>query len=281
MRRKIAILVLGLSLFIASGCASLNGKVSRSHSLDGGSFSTLTPSEKVALVTIGFDLLEDKRPKTNISYMTSIREKVSTEILSTLRSMQLFNEVHFPASKTDNIVISGEIRKFDWEYYNTMISYIPGLNVLPFFGLTSTRSRADVEVYLEFKNNKTNEVILVINESFIKNNSYNMYSFSPNNANSEVASCFAVVLNKIKDDILLNKNKILEAAKVEPAKISKPAEEVKPTEEIKPDEVKPTEEAKPAVETKPAEVIKLPEDTKPSGDLKVITPPEEQKPEVK
>lgn len=280
MRRKITVLVLGVAFFAFSGCSGLKGKISNERSLESKDSALPSASQNIVTeVTVGLNLLDDKRPQTDVSYMTSVREKVSTEFLNSLKGIQFFKDAHLSASESDDVVIGGEVRKFNWQYYNTMISYIPGLNVLPFFGLTSTRSRADVEIYLEFKNNKTKEIILKINESFTKNNSYNIYSFNPNYANSELAACFDVVLNKIKDKVLLNKNKILEAAKVvEPPKISKPVEDKNAIKETKPvGETRPKEDIKPAVEAKPAEEIKPPAETNPSLDSKDIIPQEGQK----
>ena len=125
----ILLLLLGLSTGVFSGCKSREVKNSALKDE-----LSLALSDEV-LVVAGFNPLVDKRPKEDIAYMTSVKEKVSEKILNTLKSMRLFNDIHSPALENDYMVISGEIRRFNWESFDTMISYIPGLNVLPFFGL--------------------------------------------------------------------------------------------------------------------------------------------------
>lgn len=298
MKKLITLLFCIGALFIFSGCAGLRGNIPKSQPIERetvamptqlpvsskvhGQIPFLTESDKAVLVIVGFDLLEDRRPQMDISYMTSIKERVSTEILNAIRSIPLFDEVHFPSLENDSVIIDGEIRKFNWEYHNTMISYIPGLNVLPFFGLIATRTRADVEIYLNFKNKKTNQVVLGIKESFVKNNSYSIYSFNPDKANEELSACFSVVINKIKDEILLNKNKILETVKAESSKNLKQVKENKTVEKTKPaEEVKSTGETKPLEESKPAIETKPQEEAKPSVDSKVTIPQEAVNTEAK
>jgi hypothetical protein len=234
---------MGVYIFAFSGCLGSGSRVPKGRLLERRVAETrVLPSSvsekkqhspsaaskrEAVLITVSFSPLEDKRPKADISYMTSIRERTSDEVLRTLRNLELFDEINSPANADDVIVISGEIRKFNWESYNTIISYVPGLNVLPFFGLPSTRSYGVVEIYLEIKNNKTGEVILEIDEFYGKNRTYSMYSFKAEKANEELAYCFDVVLNKIKEKILAKKNEILAAIKPVSSKISRPAEKAK------------------------------------------------------
>lgn len=231
-------IIIFITVFITAsiflGCATTKNKLlfKEKALLSKGEGASLVLSEEEVFVSVGFNALEDKRPKSDISYMTSIREKVSSEVLKTLNDTRLFDEIHFPATDKDNIIISGEARKFGWDSFDMMISYIPGLNVLPFLGLPSTRTHSEVEIYLEMKNIKTGEVILGFSESHIMNKKYNIYNFKPDKANKELAFCFDKVLNKIKERILLNKNHILMTAGSKPPKVPKPEEVVKSEETI-------------------------------------------------
>ena len=243
MKKLTTLLILGLMLFVFSGCFGFLGRISKGTSAGTGVLSS-TSQEKETSIIVGFDLLEDKRPKKDISYMTSVSEKVSDKILKTLRNIRLFDEIHFPASEDDSIIISGEIRKFHWESFDTMISYIPGLNVLPFFGLPSTRVHSEVDIYLEFKNNKTNEAILGFIESYTKDKKYNIYNFKSDRADEDLANCFDIVLKRIKRKIDLNKNKILEVVDLVSTKISKPTQDKKPKESPKATDLKEKEEEK-------------------------------------
>ena len=222
--KKSTILIMAVSLFAFSGCFSFFG--SRSESL-GRQAVSLPAQDREGSIIAGFDLLEDMRPKKDITYMTSVSEKVSEKIIKALRDMRLFDEIHFPSLKDDNIVISGEIRKFHWESFDTMISYIPGLNVLPFLGLPSTRVHSEVEIYLELRNNKTNEAILGFIESFSDDKKYNIYNFKTDKANQDLAFCFNIVLKRIRDKIIVNRNKIFELFDIVSSKIPGQIEEEK------------------------------------------------------
>ncbi|MDD5006251.1 MAG: hypothetical protein PHS93_07145 [Candidatus Omnitrophica bacterium] len=225
--KKISIFILVLALGAFSGCASLHTKAR------GASGEKQAAIENDIPITIGFNLLEDKRPQEDVSYMTSVREKVSGEILKMLRDEGIFDEIHFPALEKDSIVICGEIKKFNWVSFDTMISYIPGLNVLPFFGLPSTRVYSEAEIYLELKKNRTNDVIFGFIESYKKETTYNIYNFKTERANADLASCFDVILKRIKEKILLNRIKILEVAGLVSAKTPKPSAETKSEEAAK------------------------------------------------
>ncbi len=223
------------------------------------------------LVVVGFVPLEDKRPTEDISYMTSVREKVSSKIFDTLKSIELFDDMHSPAKPEDYLVITGEIRRFGWESFDTMISYIPGLNVLPFFGLPSNRVDSEAEIYLVLKNTRSGEVILDFSELSKKRKKYNIYNFKQERAEEDLAQCFDIVLNKIRRRISLNKGKILEMVKsiaVEATKAeakaaakAEPKVEVKETPKEEPEEK--LEEVEETPETEAEEAIEVITEEKP------------------
>ena len=248
MRKLSTSLILVIILFAFSGCFGLMGRASKGDALGGKNLSLATPDKDVS-ITVGFNLLEDKRPKKDVSYMTSVREKVSAEILKILKDIRLFDEVHFPVSESDTIVISGEIKKFNWESFGTMISYIPALNVLTFLGLPSTRVHSEVEIYLEIKNVKTNGVILGFIESYDKERKYNPYNFKSDKADQELAYCFNIVLRRIRKKIIFNRKKILEVVELASTKVSEPQKDKKPKEIPKAIDLK-EEEKKEKVEEK-------------------------------
>jgi hypothetical protein len=237
--RKISLLLLALVFLLGVfGCSTISRKLRKdtsSQKSNGGFVSQIakmfSPGEadSDSLVVVGFKVLEDKRPKQEISYLTSIKEKVSEKILNTIQDAQLFDQINYPTLDSDNIIISGEIRKFGWESTDTMISYIPGLNILPFLGLTSNRVHTDVEVYIEFKNKAANAVILGFVESYKKDRNYNIYNFQTDKAEEDLASCFKVVLNRIKERISANRNTILDTLRLGTPESNKPVERQQPT----------------------------------------------------
>jgi len=222
------------------------------------------------LVVVGFVPLEDKRPTEDISYMTSVREKVSSKIFDTLQSIELFDDMHSPDKPEDYLVMTGEIRRFGWESFDTMISYIPGLNVLPFFGLPSNRVDSEAEIYLVLKNTRSGEVILDFSESSKKRKKYNIYNFKQERAEEDLAQCFDIVLNKIRRRISLNKGKILEMVKsiaVEATKAEAKAEpkvEVKEIPKEEPEEK--LEEIEETLETEAEETIEVTVEEKPQEE---------------
>ncbi|NQU18680.1 hypothetical protein HQ550_00820 [bacterium] len=248
MRKLSTSLILVIILFAFSGCFGLMGRASKGDALGDRNLSSATPDKDVS-ITVGFNLLEDKRPKKDVSYMTSVREKVSAEILKILKEIRLFDEVHFPAPESDAIVISGEIKKFDWDSSGTLISYIPALNVLTFLGLPSTRVHSEVEIYLEIKNVKTNGVILGFIESYSKDKKYNQYNFKTDKADQELEYCFNIVLNRIRKKIIFNREKILEVVELASTEVSEPQKDKKPKEIPKAIDLK-EEEKKERIEEK-------------------------------
>lgn len=310
MRKLIILIMLGsLSLSFFSGCksrmirGSALGKVSLLSSAE-QALAEEDLDELVEEIIAGFNPLEDKRPKEDIAYMTSVREKVSNRILDTLRETQILDEIHTPATKEDAIIITGEIRQFNWESFDTMISYIPGLNVLPFFGLPSTRVDSEVEIYLVIKNTKTDKVILDLNESYGKRRKYNIYNFKQENAEAELAGCFDIVLKKLRDRLMSNKDMILDVAMsiaLEEAKqreILKAEERLKAEalpepkiEEPKVEEVSQVEleekletKAEVAAEVKIEEVVEVEVEDTTEEKIEEVSPPQpavEEKPEIK
>ncbi|MFH1622365.1 MAG: hypothetical protein ABIA97_04510 [Candidatus Omnitrophota bacterium] len=251
MKKLITSILLSALFLGCSGCAgrakTIKGQTVVPVIEDG--VLSLTTLEQELLVVVGFAQLEDKRPKEDIAYMTSVREKVSTRVLDILKSINLFDEIHSPAYNEDTLIISGEIRRFGWESFDTMISYIPGLNVLPFLGLPSSRVDSGAEIYLIIKNNKTNQVILEINESHSERRKYNIYNFQQEKAEADLANCFNIVLERIRKKIIYNRDKILKEVKTVTVSVP-PKQETEVKAEVKveaPKEVKlekaPKEEA--------------------------------------
>lgn len=218
MRKLVILILLGsLSLSLFSGCKSRMVRDSilgnaLSASVAEQALAEETLDELLEEIIAGFDPLEDKRPKEDIAYMTSVREKVSNRILDTLRESRIVDKIHTPATKEDTIVITGEIRQFNWQSFDTMISYIPGLNVLPFLGLPSTRVDSEVKIYLAIKNTRNNKIILELNESYGKRRKYNIYNFKQEKAEAELASCFNVVLKRLKEKLTASKDMVLAVA---------------------------------------------------------------------
>lgn len=213
---------------LSSGCATFKKRTANALSQKANNLAQGPNNKETVLINVGFKLLEDKRPVSDISYMTSVREKVSSNILEAIKDTKIFSQINFPPSPDDEIIISGEIRKFNWNSYDTMISYIPVFNVFNLFGLPSTRTHGEVEIYLEVRDIKSDKTILSFSEQFQKGSRYNIYNFKPSKATQDLVHCFDILLEKIRQRLLLNKNIILEAVKSKPTEKPKLPQTPKP-----------------------------------------------------
>jgi len=180
---------------------------------------------------VGFMNLKDKRSPQDITYMTSIRERVSEEILQQLRVSGLFKEIHYPLLDDDRIVIGGSVHKFILESAETMISYIPVVNVFTIFGLPSQRVRAEVDISIEFRNKDTGEVIKNFREKYHTQRKYNIYSFKQDKEKRELSSCFVKVIKRLVERIRKNKNDILDSVEIIPVISDLEREQKVPLEE--------------------------------------------------
>ncbi len=61
-------------------------------------------------------------------------------------------------------------------------------------------------------------------ESSQKDKKFNIYNFQPDRAEDELVRCFGIVLNRIKEKIIINRNNILEAVKLGVTEPIKPVE---------------------------------------------------------
>lgn len=243
MKKTFILFLVAVFVFGNFGCATAKRRNNGIASHLAKIFS-ISDSDKDASIVVGFKVFEDKRPKQDISYLTSIKEKASEKILDNIKQIQLFDEINYPPLDSDNIIITGEIRKFSWESTDTMISYVPGLNILPFLGLPSNRVHSEVEVYVEFRNKKANAVIFGFVEEYKKDRKFNIYNFRTEKAEEDLASCFKIVLSRIKEKIILNRSVIIDTVKLGIFEPIKPVEEVQQQPELvepEPIESKPIE----------------------------------------
>ena len=229
MKSKRIILIVIFCIF--SGCGFFKGKIAEDV-LPGSDASSLAILESDLKVVAGINLLEDKRPEVDVSYMASVRENVTNKLLETIKSIDVFSGVNYPPKDEDVIIISGEIRKFRWQSFDTMISYIPVMNVFNLFGLPSTRTHSEVEIYLEVRDADTKKVLFDINEKSVKDKKYNIYNFKDSKANEELSLCFIEVLEKIRYRFLDKENLILEVVKSKIPVVTKTESDKKDIKEI-------------------------------------------------
>jgi len=186
-----------------SGCASLNGDVPFRYQ------PSLISSAKKIDKTAGLNMLVDKRPGSDIAYTESIKdisEKVTSKLLEDFDKSKLFKEIHYPAQPGDDIVIDGTIDRFMWKLYATPISYIPGINLLVYFGIPCNEAYGIANISLTIKDTKTDKAIGSFNEESKVNSSYTLYNFKAGDAGSELSEAFRDVAKKLKEDVLTKAN---------------------------------------------------------------------------
>lgn len=239
--RKYRLLLLCAAVSVFSGCLFFGAKSPR-QALAEQKITTPAAIESDVAVVAGFGLLEDKRPAQDISYLSSVRENVSAQVLDAIKATKIFSKINYPALSDEAFIIRGEIRRFHWESFETMISYIPVMNVFNLFGLPATRTHAEVDIYIQVIEAKSNKVIFDIAEQNVKKATYNIYNFKESKATEELSSCFRLVLNKIRQRFAVEKKKIIDALK--------PGVPVVQKKELAPEEAKVVEEKVKAAEEK-------------------------------
>jgi len=218
MKSKIFSIAIGfVCLSLVSGCIFSKNRIIKSEEgfftfTEERSNSEKSQEDKIDKKEgdfIGFSGLVDMRPQQDISYMTSIKEKVSEEVLRELRASGVFPSIHYPIQQQDQIEIRGCIYKFTGVSADTMISYIPVMNVFTIFGLPSQRVTGEVDISLEVKDRKTNKVIKSFRHKFKSQKKYNIYSFSQEREKEELANSFMKVVQELIEDIQSCKDEIL------------------------------------------------------------------------
>ncbi len=204
MTKKITLLfILGLSMIVLNGCASLNGDVPFRYQ------PSLVSCNKKIDKTVGLNMLLDKRPDGDKAYTESIKdvsEKVTAKLLEDLDKSKIFKEIHYPSQVGDDIVINGTIDRFMWKFYAKTIYYIPVLNLVCYFGVPYADAYGIAGITLQVKDNKTGKVLYSFAEESKMVNSYTFYNVKAGDSGAELAEAFRDVGKKLKEDLLMKAN---------------------------------------------------------------------------
>ena len=149
-----------LSLFILSGCASLNGNVPFQYQ------PSLTSANKKINKIVGLNLLVDKRPKEDISNTESIKDlpdKITSKLLEDFQKSEIFAKIHYNTEAEDEIVINGSINRFKWKATPNGLMFIPFLNLLIYFGIPTYDITGVTVITLEVKDKKLKPLGKVLN----------------------------------------------------------------------------------------------------------------------
>ncbi len=192
-----ALCLAGLTL-TATGCASLNSSVPFQYqpSLSAG---------KTVQKSAGFNLLEDLRPEADRSYTKSIKdvsEKITAKLIEDFQRSKVFQDIHYPITANDDLIIDGKVSRFMWKFYAEPILYIPYVNIITLFGIPTYKAYGVTEIELELKDRSTGQMIGNVSANSRVENSYNIYNFKAGEAGAELAESFRDVAKKLKEGVI-------------------------------------------------------------------------------
>lgn len=199
LKKMVAVSVLFFFLVVLYGCASLNNNIPFQYQP-----SLISSTKKIDKI-VGLNMFLDNRSEGDRAYTQSIKdvsEKVTSKLLEDFEKSKIFKEIHYPLQTKDDIAISGTINRFMWKLYSTPISYIPGINLVIYFGVPCYEAYGIAEITLEIKDNKTGKVLGTLQESSRVDTSYSIYNFKAGEAGGELADAFRDVAKQLKEDLL-------------------------------------------------------------------------------
>ena len=205
MRSSIRLLVLtGIAVY-CSGCASLGSNVPFQYQ------PSLIASGKHIPKTVGFEMLADERPEKDRKYTERIKDvpgKITAKLIDDFSVSRLFSDVHYPPQETDNLLVSGVIKRFKWKYYDTLFAYIPYVGLgLTLLGLPISEAYGITELQLTFKERANGKILGTFSAESKITNPYSIYNFKAGESGSELAESFRDVTRKLKEEIALKLEK--------------------------------------------------------------------------
>jgi hypothetical protein len=158
---------------------------------------------------VGMEKLVDKRPDKDRSVTEKIADVdaiVSARLLKDFQVDQVFAAIDSPDKKEDDLIMSGEIRRFYWKWSGSLISLIPPINLLTFFGLPRYHAKGIAEVYIRLVSFKTGRVLAEYDKISTKTESYTIYNESTADycSGRELAAALKDVSNQIREAIVLD-----------------------------------------------------------------------------
>ena len=199
MKRSMGVvLVLFISACFLTSCTTLKGNVPFGYQP-----SLVSVSKKIDK-SVGFEVLEDKRPVNEIRAtekpIQDITNKVTYKIIEDFKTSVIFKEINFPAKDTDDLIIKGEINKFVWREENNWFAVI--FSPLVYFGLPVGDYVGQAEITLKVVDKKTGQVLGSVRGVGEQRLTVTLYSMSVGEIGSELAEAFRQSVKQLKEKIL-------------------------------------------------------------------------------
>jgi len=166
------------------------------------------PSLPVADTTayrLGVEKLQDRRPPEDRETTEDIRdvdEKVTVKLMEDLRGSNLFAGVTFPPkAERDDLILSGEVRRFFWKVSMSPIIWIPIFNLAMYFGAPIYDIEAVAQIRLSIVDSKTGRAMGEYTKVAYRENAYSLYSMKAGEAGAELADALRDVVKQLKEAI--------------------------------------------------------------------------------
>ncbi len=196
LKRLNLLLILGV-VFFASGCTSLKGNVPFQYQ------PSLISKTKSIDKSVGFNILEDNRPKADVKStkktIKDVPNKVTYKLMEDFKASEIFREVNYPPSASDDIIINGTLNRFRWRIKPLFTAFIP---YLPLFGVPIQKDIGEADITLRVVDAKTGLLIKEINGAYKDELTYTLYNASVGEAGSELAEALRESVKQLKTKVL-------------------------------------------------------------------------------
>jgi hypothetical protein len=129
---------------------------------------------------LGVEKFADKRPEKDrltTRNIADVDEKVTGRLLEDFQAWQIFSAIDFPLQKDkDDLIMSGEIKRFYWKFSESPIKFIPPINLLILFGIPMYYVDGIIELQVRLVSFKTGEIVAEYDKRSAKRETYNLYT---------------------------------------------------------------------------------------------------------
>ena len=200
-KKSISLIIICLYIVCFTGCANLKTK----------DIAKYVPSlvDEALDLKVGMKLLADSRPAIDKELTADIKDvpqEITTKLIEYFTTSGFLKEIHYPAEKDDDILITGKIHRFMWRSYSKAATYIPIINLYVYLGIPCKTAYGFTHISLELRDNKTGQTVDRFNEYSKVARSYDLYEFKKVDSAKELEESFKEVARNLRREL---KSKII------------------------------------------------------------------------
>lgn len=212
MKKKCSLKLISILLLLcfvgsSSGCVSLKGNTAYEY-VPGLPKGTVP-------VSVSFEEFADMRPEKDTKQTKNIEPvaaKVTRKVYDDFRQSELFEKVLSGSDANADLLVKGRIYNFYWKNRYKWYVFVPYINLIILFGVPAGQFSGEVKIALDLVNKKTNAVVASYETSELQQDTYTGYrTFWGLETGTETSEAFRIVMDRIKSDILKDKDKIVSA----------------------------------------------------------------------